>query len=67
MSHEAKIEFYLLRKSAKSFAEDLNEFVKEIPTFNIEQLYAVSSYCDCIRDHMIAIKAELEKRLDKAA
>ena len=61
---ENKIEFYFLRKSAEGFASDLNNFAKDAHSFSDEQLFAIVSYCDYIRDNMAKIKKELERRVD---
>jgi len=63
MSSENKIEFYFLRASAEKFASDLRHFAKYAETFSDEQLLAIVSYCDHIRDNMINVKKELEKRV----
>jgi len=62
---ESKIEFYFLRSSAERFSSDLNHFAKEAQNFTDEQLYAIVSFCDYIRDNMANVKKELEKRLDR--
>lgn len=58
-----KIEYYFLRRSAEGFSADLSNFVKEVYRFSDEELYALSSFYDHIRDNMAQVKAELEKRL----
>ena len=63
MSIEAKVEFYFLRNSAERFSSDLNHFTKDAQNFSDEQLYAIDSFCDYIRDNMANIKKELERRL----
>jgi len=63
MPSENKIEFYFLRKSAEGFSSDLNNFTKDAHTFSDEQLLAIVSYCDYIRDNMAKIKKELERRV----
>jgi len=65
MSNEAKVEFYFLRNSAERFSSDLHYFSKEIYSFSDEQLYAIVSFCDHIRDNAANVKKELERRLDK--
>lgn len=60
-----KIEFYFLRSSAEKFSSDLHHFSKEIYSFSNEQLYAIVSFCDHIRDNMANVKRELERRLDR--
>ncbi len=65
MSNEAKVEFYFLRNSAERFSSDLHHFSKEIYSFSDEQLYAIVSFCDHIRDNMANVKRELEKRLER--
>ena len=65
MSTENKIEFYFLRASAEKFATDLRHFARDVHTFSDEQLLAIVSYCDHIRDNMANVKKELERRLDK--
>jgi hypothetical protein len=65
MSNEAKVEFYFLRNSAERFSSDLHHFSKEIYSFSDEQLYAIVSFCDHIRDNAANVKKELERRLDK--
>ena len=60
-----KIEYYFLRKSAENFSADLNNFATEAQDFSIEQLYALVSFYDYIRDNMAKVKKELERRLDK--
>lgn len=60
-----KIEYYFLRKSAESFAADLNNFAKEAQDFSNEQLYAIMSFCDHIRENMANVKSELERRSAK--
>jgi hypothetical protein len=64
-SPESKIEFYFLRSSAEKFSADLNHFAKEAQNFSDEQLYAIVSFCDFMRDNMASIKKELETRLDR--
>ena len=63
MSSENKIEFYFLRASAEKFATDLKHFAGDAHTFSDEQLYAIVSFCDHIRDNMANVKKELERRL----
>ena len=63
MSSENKIEFYFLRASAEKFATDLRHFAKDVHTFSDEQLLAIVSYCDHIRDNMANVKKELERRV----
>jgi hypothetical protein len=65
MPDESKIEFYFLRISAERLASDLRHFEKEIFRFSDEQLYAIVSHLDHIRDNMASVKKELEKRLSK--
>ncbi len=65
MPDESKIEFYFLRISAERLASDLRNFEKEIFRFSDEQLYAIVSQFDYIRDNMASVKKELEKRLSK--
>jgi hypothetical protein len=65
MPDESKIEFYFLRISAERLASDLRNFEKEIFRFSDEQLYAIVSQFDYIRDNMASVKKELEKRLNK--
>ncbi len=65
MPDESKIEFYFLRISAERLASDLRNFEKEIFRFSDEQLYAIVSQFDYIRDNMASVKKELEKRLKK--
>lgn len=65
MPDESKIEFYFLRISAERLASDLRNFEKEIFRFSDEQLYAIVSHFDHIRDNMLSVKKELEKRLNK--
>ena len=67
MSNESKVEFYLLRNSAERFSSDLHHFSKEIYSFSDEQLYAIVSFCDHIRDNAASMKKELENRLNKKA
>lgn len=65
MSTENKIEFYFLRASAEKFATDLRHFVQYANSFSDEQLLAIVSYCDHIRDNMANVKSELEKRVNQ--
>jgi hypothetical protein len=65
MPDESKIEFYFLRISAERLASDLRNFEKEIFRFSDEQLYAIVSHFDHIRDNMASVKKELEKRLNQ--
>lgn len=65
MQDESKIEFYFLRISAERLASDLRYFEKEIFRFSDEQLYAIVSHFDHIRDNIVSVKKELEKRLNK--
>ena len=51
MSSENKIEYYFLRASAEKFATDLRHFSQDVHTFSDEQLLAIVSYCDHIRDY----------------
>jgi len=51
MLSENKIEFYFLRASAEKFATDLRHFARDVHTFSDEQLLAIVSYCDHIRDN----------------
>lgn len=67
MSNEAKIEFYFLRSSAEKFAADLRNFAKDVHGFSDEQLLAIVSYHDHIRDNMALVKKELEKRVEEIA
>ena len=62
---ESKIEYYFLRNSAERFASDLNHFSSEICNFSDEQLYAIISFSDLIKDNIVNAKVELEKRLEK--
>ena len=62
---ESKIEFYFLRSSAEKFSSDLHHFSKDVYSFSDEQLYAIVSFCDHIRDNMANVKKELERRLDR--
>ncbi len=64
MSIDAKVEFYFLRNSAERFSSDLNHFTKDAQNFSDEQLYAIDSFCDHIRDNMTNIKKELGRRLN---
>ncbi len=61
---ESSIEFYFLRRSAERFSLELNKFSSSAHNFSDEQLYAIVSFCDHIRDHMANIKKELERRLE---
>lgn len=61
MSIEVKVEFYFLRNSAEKFSSDLNHFAKDAQNFSDEQLYAIDSFCDHIRDNMTNIKKECDK------
>ena len=63
MSSENKIEFYFLRASAEKFATDLRHFSQYASSFSDEQLLAIVSYCDHMRDNMANVKKELEKRI----
>lgn len=63
MSVENKIVYYFLRISAERFASDLQNFQKEISSLSDEELYQVVSYFDDIRDHLVNVKKELERRL----
>lgn len=65
MPSENKIEFYFLRSSAERFASDLRHFARDVRTFSDEQLLAIFSYCDHIRDNMVYVKKELEKRVNQ--
>ena len=60
---ESKIEYYFLRKSAECFSADLRNFAKDAYDFSDEQLYALVSFYDHIKDNMSNVKNELEKRL----
>lgn len=60
-----KIEYYFLRISAERFSSDLHHFSKEVYSFSDEQLYAIVSFCDHIRDNMANVKRELERRLNR--
>ena len=64
MSTENKIEYYFLRASAEKFATDLRHFAKYASSFSDEQLIGIVSYCDHIRDNMVNVKKELEKRVE---
>lgn len=64
-SPESKIEFYFLRSSAEKFSSDLHHFSKEVYSFSDEQLLAIVSYCDHMRDNMVNVKKELERRVDR--
>jgi hypothetical protein len=64
LTPKKKIEYYFLRKSAESFAADLNNFAREADNFTVEQLYVLVSFYDFIRDNMANIKKELEERLE---
>ncbi len=61
---ENKIGYYFLRISAERFSSDLYNFSKEIYSFSDEQLYAIVSFCDHIKDNVANVKKELERRLD---
>jgi hypothetical protein len=63
MSVENKIVYYFLRISAERFASDLQHFQKEICNLTDEELYGMVSYFDNIRDNLVHVKKELEKRL----
>ena len=65
MSIENKIEFYFLRASAEKFATDLMHFAQYASSFSDEQLLAIVSYCDHMRDNMANMKKELEKRVNQ--
>jgi hypothetical protein len=65
MSTENKIEFYFLRASAEKFATDLRHFAQYASSFSDEQLLAIVSYCDHMRDNMANVKKELEKRVNQ--
>ena len=65
MSIDAKVEFYFLRNSEERFSSDLNHFTKDAQNFSNEQLYAIDSFCDYIRDNMANIKKELKRRLNQ--
>ncbi len=65
MSSENKIEFYFLRASAEKFATDLRHFSQYASSFSDEQLLAIVSCCDHMRDNMANVKKELEKELIK--
>jgi len=61
---ENKIEYYFLRVSAERFSSDLYHFSKEVYSFSDEQLYAIVSFCDHIKDNVANVKKELERRVD---
>ena len=63
MSVENKIVYYFLRISAERFASDLQHFQKEISNLTDEELYGIVSYFDNIRDNLVNVKKELERRL----
>lgn len=63
-NHSNKIEYYFLRISAERFSSDLYHFSKEIHEFSDDQLLALVSFCDHIRDNMAKVKSELERRLN---
>ena len=63
MSVENKIAYYFLRISAERFASDLQHFQKEICNLTDEELYGMVSYFDNIRDNLVHVKKELEKRV----
>jgi hypothetical protein len=58
------IEYYFLRKSAEGFSADLRNFVKEAYEFSDEELLALVSFYDHIKDSMAIVKKELERRLE---
>ncbi len=63
MSVENKIVYYFLRISAEKFASNLLHFQKEISDLTDEELYGIASYFDNIRDNLMNVKKELERRL----
>lgn len=63
MTSEDKIAYYFLRISAERFGSDLRNFQKEICNLSDEELYGLVSYFDHIRDNLVNVKAELERRI----
>lgn len=59
------VEYQFLRISAERFASDLQQFSRGIYQFSDEQLYAIVSFCDHIRDNMAVVKKELERRVSR--
>jgi hypothetical protein len=63
-NHVNNIEYYFLRKSAEGFSADLRNFAKEAYEFSDEELLALVSFYDHIKDNMAILKKELERRLE---